>query len=292
MNTITDSKRFFSLLEPQHNRRPELHQVVIEEALRTRKSARQAQPHVRVPNARGPKIKPKTAPKVLVVARESKPQSAFDRFLRGMDLNYESWRDGLGYDLSMLKTAGPQELTQIEEFLVSRPVYDWRDVQALAALDSPRARALLRKTLRGRDQVLATAVMDYAPELASEKEQTKTLVAALTRSDSDVGTIQALFQVEEFHPPDVVDALFRGLLTRDGKTAEHFAAMLMFVRGKANSSFDWDQRPFFLKFNTEVHAEREAVFRELCEKLGVDGTRYLAAANEESSARPSDRSPK
>jgi hypothetical protein len=209
-----------------------------------------------------------------------------------MDLSYESWRDGLGYDLSMLKTASLQDRDQIEEFLVSRPVYDWRDVQALAALDSPRARALLRNTLRGPDRGLATAVRDFAPGLVCEKEHAKSLVAALTGSDSDVGIIQALLEVEEFHPPDVVDALFRGVLTRDGKTAVHFAAMLMFVRGKATSSFDWDQRPFFLKFNTEVPAEREAAFRELCEKLGIDGTHYMVADKTEFSARPGDRSQK
>jgi hypothetical protein len=219
-------------------------------------------------------------------------QSSFARFLQGMEMTYEKWHDGLGYDLTILKTANPQELAQIEDFLVSRPVSDWRDVQALAALDSPRARALLRKTLKGRDHALATAVRQHAPDLVSEKEQTKTLVAALTGSDSDAGIMEALLQVEEFHPPEVVDALFRGVLTRDGATAVHFAAMLMFVRGKASCSFDWDQRPFFLKFNTYVRAEREVAFRELCEKVGVDGTRYLADGPGESSAPRSHRSPK
>jgi len=292
MSTITNSKRFFSRLEPRRTSRSGLHRVPIQAAPGTRKLARHTQPQVKVSSARGPQTKPKTAPQALTFPRESRTQTAFDRFLRGMDLSYESWRDGLGYDLSMLKTASPQELAQIEDFLVSRPVYDWRDVQALAALDSPRARALLRNTLRGRDRGLATAVRDFAPGLVCEKEHTKSLIAALTGSESGVGIIQALLEVEEFHPPDVVDALFRGVLIRDGKTAVHFAAMLMFVRGKANSSFDWDQRPLFLKFNTKVTAEREAAFRELCDKLSVDGTRYLAAVKTEFSARLRDPSQK
>jgi hypothetical protein len=67
----------------------------------------------------------------------------------------------------------------------------------------------------------------------------------------------------------VIDALFRGLLKRDGGTAVHFSAMLMFLHGKAASSFDWDHRPFFLQFNTEDPAERRRCFRELCDRIGL-----------------------
>ena len=49
----------------------------------------------------------------------------------------------------------------------------------------------------------------------------------------------------------------------------------MFLHGKAESSFDWDQRLFFLRFRTDVRAEREAVFRELCGKIGVGPDPYL-----------------
>ena len=220
----------------------------------------------------------------------STPQSAFERFLLDRQMAREKRRQP--YDLTIIKNASPEELAQIEDFLVSRPVSDWRDVQALAALDSPRARALLRKTLKSRDHHLATAVKEHAPGLLSEEEQTRTLVAALKGYDTDFGTMEALHQVEHLHPPEIVDALFRGVLTRNGKTAIHFAAMLMFVRGKADSSFDWEQRPFFLKFNTEVRAEREAAFRELCEKLGVDGSCYLAATLGEPSTPRSQNSPK
>jgi hypothetical protein len=46
--------------------------------------------------------------------------------------------------------------------------------------------------------------------------------------------------------------------------------MLAFLHGKASEPFDWQQRPFFLRFHTEDRREREAVFRELCAKLGID----------------------
>jgi hypothetical protein len=69
--------------------------------------------------------------------------------------------------------------------------------------------------------------------------------------------------------------MFRAVLNRDGDTAFHVAAMLLFLHGKAKSAFDWDHRPFFFQFKTENRAERIAAFRELCERTGVEPSLYL-----------------
>ena len=83
-------------------------------------------------------------------------------------------------------------------------------------------------------------------------------------------------EVEEFHPPAVIDALLRGVLKRDGETAVHYAAMLMFIYGKATSSFDWEHRPFFLQFNTDDRHERQTAYRELCARIGCRQNRSEA----------------
>jgi diadenosine tetraphosphatase ApaH/serine/threonine PP2A family protein phosphatase len=97
----------------------------------------------------------------------------------------------------------------------------------------------------------------------------------LQNADLYSGLSKTLDQIEDFHPPEVVEALFRGALQREGEVSVHFAAMLMFVHGKAKEPFDWEQRPFFLRFHTENRAERAAAFQELCEKIGVDASAYL-----------------
>ena len=48
------------------------------------------------------------------------------------------------------------------------------------------------------------------------------------------------------------------------------------VFGKAKEPFDWKQRPFFLRFNTEDRKERVEVFRELCQKLEINSEKYLS----------------
>jgi len=243
---FADSNRYFFVLEPPNPPPPEPDMDAIREA-----ASRPAKP------------------------AEPLSGSAVDRFRKSMTMDYDKWHDGIGYDIDIIRKATTQERAEIEEFLVNRPVSDWRDVEALAAIDSPRTRTLLLKTLRHPDHQVRTAVADYAPHLVPDDERTAALVAALEGADLYEGLSQALDQIESFHPPRVVDALFRGLLKREGEAAVNFAGMLMFIHGKADTAFDWDQRPFFLQFHTTDHAERRRHFRELCEKIGVDPDEML-----------------
>lgn len=214
------------------------------------------------------------------------PTSTVGRFMASMEGSFDQWHDGTGYDIALLKSAAPDELAQIESVLLSRGVDDWRDVEALAALDSPRARVRLREALKDGNHRIAVAVAQYAPDLVSDAERTKVLVAALEGSEIYAGLTQALLQVEEFHPPEVIAALFRELLAGKCGNPVHFAAMLMFLHGKATSSFDWTHRPLFLRFNTADRAERESAFRELCEKMGVDPEKHLKPAKATKRAKP------
>jgi hypothetical protein len=201
--------------------------------------------------------------------------SAVARFERSMVMDFEKWHDGVGYDLDAIRGATTDERAAIEELLLARGVDDWRAVEALALLDTPRATAALRAALRSPDLTVRLAIIEHAPHLAPEDERCASLVAAIADAEAFGGLSRTLKQVEEFHPPAVIDALFRGALERDGETAVQYAAMLLFLHGKAESAFDWNLRPFYLRFDTDVRRERAKAFRELCEKVGVDATPYL-----------------
>jgi len=206
---------------------------------------------------------------------ESDPNAALGRFERSMVMDYEKWHDGIGYDMEALQAATPEERDIIQEMLLRSGLKDWRDVEALAAFDTVPAREALQKAMKDSDPQIRMAVTRYAPDLVPDAQRVSSLVKALETAKLFGGLSQALEEVEDFHPNEVVEALFRGVLKRDGETAVHFAAMLMFVHGKASAAFDWDQRPFFLRFNTEDGAERRAVFLELCGKIGVGASEYM-----------------
>lgn len=184
-------------------------------------------------------------------------------------IDYAAWREGAGYDLDALARLTPVERAAVEVSLL-HGLDRWRDVAALAALDSERARAALRRVLREGSPALRMAVLRHAPHLAMEAGDAVrevALVQALAQADLYAGLSQALVEVQDFHPPAVVDALWRGLSEREGGIAVHFAAMLAYLHGLAEQPFDWAQRAFFLRFHTEDAAERTDVIAELRQRI-------------------------
>ncbi len=195
---------------------------------------------------------------------------ALDRFVRSLFIDYEKWHDGVGFDLDALREVTPTERAVAESRLDA--THDWRDVEALAVLaelGSASAERSLRDALKSGSQEIRLAIMKHAPHLVDDAARTEMLVNALEVATPFDAFTDTLEQVERFHPPPVVDALWRGVDTRQGDVAVHYAAMLAFIHGKADSAFDWSMRPLFLKFNTTSSAERRAAIAELRSRLDV-----------------------
>ena len=203
------------------------------------------------------------------------PASPLERFERSMPRTHERWHDGIGYDLDALAKAAPDERRMIEDRLLNQHPITWHDIEALAAIDTPRARARILAALDDPDAMVRAAVTRFAAAQVAREDLVASLVKGLETAEFYGGLTQVLEQVEEFHPPPVLDALFRGVLQRKGEVAVHFAAMLLFVHGQSKEAFDWDHRPFFLTFHTEDRAEREGAFRELCARVGAEAGLYL-----------------
>jgi hypothetical protein len=193
-----------------------------------------------------------------------------------MVMDFDKWHDGIGYDLDALRAMSPAEKKSTETMLIRRGARDWRDIEALACFDTPEARAAIKAAMNNPNPDVRNAVTRCAPELIPDAVRTASLVMGLETAFFFGGLGQTLDQVAEFHPPLIVEALLRGALGRTGDVAMHFAALLYYIHGKAAEPFDMVQRPFFLRFNTDNRTERETLFRELCQKIGVDAARYLA----------------
>lgn len=209
--------------------------------------------------------------------RTSPPrQGPVDRFVRSLSIDYEKWREGIGYDLDAIRQASPAERSEIESILLGRTVEGWREVEALAVLDTPRTRQRLVEALDSPKPEVRMAITRHAPHLVPTRRRVESLVRALGECRSFEGLGDTLNEVAELHPPAVMRALFRGVREREGAVAVHFAAMLYFLHGLSREHFDWDHRPFFLRFHTEDPTEREQAYRELCERLGVDPAQPVA----------------
>jgi hypothetical protein len=197
------------------------------------------------------------------------------RFIESMNIDYEKWRDGIGYDIDALKRTNNEERKEIERILVNRNKRDWRDIEALAILNTPAARSTILTSLLGGNNEVNMAVLRYAPELVSNQSKTRVLVKALKSASFFDGFSHTLDIVGEYHPKEVVRELFHGLINREGGVAVHFADMLFYIYGKAETIFNEEHRDFFLKFNTSILSDRKLVYKELCEKIDVDYSEYL-----------------
>jgi hypothetical protein len=212
----------------------------------------------------------------IIGANQTNSDSSLQRFIKSMAIDYEKWHDGEGYDLEAIKQASPSERIEIEQILVDHTRKDWRDIEALALIGTPKAKKAIKKAIRDPNPNVQIAVSRFAPKLISDSQKTQSLIRILQNEEIFSGISQALDEVEEFHPEEIKEELIKGLLSRGGEVAVLFAAMLFYIYGKAKEPFDMNQRPFFLTFNTENKTERLAAFLELCKRLKINSEKYVA----------------
>jgi hypothetical protein len=207
---------------------------------------------------------------------KSNSVSPLRRFQKSMEIDYEKWHDGIGYDIDAIRLASQTERQAIEQMLIHHTPRDWRDIEALAEIDTRSARETIKNAIKDPNPEIRVAVTRYAPNLITKRERSQSILKALQHAKIFGGLSQVLDDIEGFHPAEVKEALITGLLSREGDVAVLFAAMLFYLYGKAKEPFDMKQRPFFLRFNTENREERVQAFRELCKQLNINHEKYLA----------------
>ncbi|MBC8088716.1 MAG: hypothetical protein H7Z40_15740 [Phycisphaerae bacterium] len=194
-------------------------------------------------------------------------RDALKRFDESREMNYERWKEGTGYDLEAMLSLSEPDRMAIERSLI--PAKDWRDVEALLALNTSRAAQALRDATKSDDVGLRMAVIRRAPHLVDEALRLESLLMALESAAPFGGLSQTLDEVEAFHPPAAIEALFRGLLNRPGDVAYHFATSLAVIHGNISHRYDWSLRPQLLSFNTTDITERRQAFLMLYDLLNT-----------------------
>src|SRR5262245_55779768 len=126
----TDGRRFYFVIEPPRPPEPAPDMNAIREARNVLAASAAA-------------ISPATTSN----AGDPAGGTLIERFRQSMRIDYEKWHDGIGYDMSLLEIASPAERKVIEVMLLVRGANDWRDVEALARLNTPAARRTLKQAM-------------------------------------------------------------------------------------------------------------------------------------------------
>lgn len=196
---------------------------------------------------------------------------AFNRFQRSMAIDYAKWHDGVGYALEEVPQLSADERELAEQLVLSRGASDWRDVEALDAFGSPRALAAMQQALDSADLTvkLEAATRLRRRSLLSDDAIDDILIQALDHATLRNGLTQLLQMVSQHPSPAVKRKLLACTLTGHDDLRAHAAALVHFLYGKSQSTFDVAHRPLYLRFNSPFMAERQQAYRVLCADIGT-----------------------
>lgn len=205
--------------------------------------------------------------------------SAYDRFIHSMQINYEKWHDGIGYDLDALRSLEPREKRQILQLLKTRD--DWRDVEAIA---------VIQETPPADDETLAAKAGEALDALTHTKSGEARMTALAHLHDSGQLNDKSLETrlLEELKIVDIYDGLSRCFALLDLVPTNQIKRRLLWCMlnrteigtlmagklwqmcGKSTEELDWSQRPMLLKFGKGVHAwEAHQAAQQFCAAVGM-----------------------
>lgn len=207
----------------------------------------------------------------------SAPSEACRTFLDSMNVTYDQWRDGIGYDLDALARIAGDERRYVAGVLVERvksAAGNWRDVEALAALDQAGARTILEQAL----ETAAPATRLYIARLLVVQGvavEIDRIIADILRRGSYQGGLSLALDLAAVHATPYLRNVLLDC-ARDGHpdVRVHAAALCLYLARKAEAPFDLSQRPFFLQFGEEDRATRARAFEELCRRVGAENGRW------------------
>jgi hypothetical protein len=196
---------------------------------------------------------------------------AYQKFLSSMQITYEDWHEGVGYDLEALKQITELErgaaIKLLEERLETTP--DWRDLEALAAIGTPGARQTIRKAFEEGDIETRMRAAEELIALGEEADLESIIIEALGTASLGSGLSKAIDLAEEHPSPRLQEALLDLSLNGNEDQRVQCAALALYLGGEADEAFDWNHRPFFLRFGDENRAIQIEAYVELCRRLGA-----------------------
>jgi len=196
---------------------------------------------------------------------------AYEQFIASMTLTMEDWREGNGYDLDALDEFPKREHSDLIKVLQERiaRLADWRDAEALATMGTTAAIDALRAAMSAGDAEFRLHVAEQLAELEQPVDLEGAIIDALRTTDLTSGLSYAIDTAEEHPSPRLQETLLDLALNGNEDQRVHCAALALYHGGKAEEAFDWDHRPFFLKFGEEDRKTQIEAYKELCQRLGV-----------------------
>lgn len=188
-----------------------------------------------------------------------------------MMIDYDAWREGTPYDIAALSEMTDEERDALTEEFCEKSSLDWRDVEALRVLATPKA--LKRVGITAEKQTDGGGIEAFFDELAQgwTPEIEARLIEKLERVQSMTGALDRLYEIAQAHPtPAVMEQLLRNARIHSDPTVRYsMGGFLLELTGHVDTryTFDTNIRPHLLNLNSADYAEYKAAVAWLSEKV-------------------------
>lgn len=199
------------------------------------------------------------------------PSPAYTLFKRSMMLDYDAWKEGTPYDLAALSEVTDEERALLTDELCEKGSLDWRDVEALRALATPKA--LKRIGAAAESQVDGGGIEAFMDEVAQgwTPDIETRFIEKLERVQSMTGALDRLYEIAEAHQtPAVMAQLLRNARIHSDPTVRYsMGAFLLELTGHADTRYTFDAgiRPHLLNLNSADYKSYKAAVAWLEEKV-------------------------
>ena len=202
----------------------------------------------------------------------SNPTDAFTRFRKSMIIDYDAWKEGTPYDIPALADVTPEERDRLTDEICERSSLDWRDVEALRALATPKA--IKRVGVAAEKQTDGGGIEAFADEIAKHgwtEEIESRFIDKLENALSMTGALDRLYAIATAHPtPAVMKQLMRGArISGDNTVRYSMGGFLLELTGHVDTryTFDKDIRPHLLDLNSDDYKTYKAAVAWLEDKV-------------------------
>jgi hypothetical protein len=189
-----------------------------------------------------------------------------------MIIDYDKWKEGAPYDLAALAGITAEECELLTEEICQRSSLDWRDVEVLRALATPKAISRIAKAAEKQtDGAGIEAFRDEVQTHGWTADIERRFIEKLEAAASMTGALDRLYDIAAAHPTQgVITQIFRNARISSDPTVRYsMGAFLLQLAGHVESRyvFDTDHRPHLLNLNSADYASYKAAVAWLQDKM-------------------------
>lgn len=200
-----------------------------------------------------------------------KHSKAYEKFLASIVPTREQWQENQTYDVAAIAEMMAEERNEVVTLLTGRDS-TWREVEALAVIDTPTARAAVDEASKHHlsiDTRLAAAeAMHQQGRLA---DLDTFLAKQLHLLYQPPNGLQRALRIAESHPSETVRQALLWASYNQTECAPECAKLLLALTGAAKEPFDAEVNQMIEKLGLHnSYFDRKAAFDDLCRRVGME----------------------